>query len=106
MNLLTNAVQAINGEGEIEIRTSADNGSVFVEVSDSGPGIPPDMEGRIFEPFFTTKPAGEGTGLGLAIAHSLAVRHGGEIRVARTPRRGATLVVRLPADGQVIAEAS
>jgi signal transduction histidine kinase len=96
LNLLTNAVQAVEGEGEIRLHTYAENGSVFVEVSDSGPGIAPEIQARLFEPFFTTKPIGQGTGLGLAIAHSLVGRHGGEIQVRSTAGAGATFTVRLP----------
>ncbi|TMA63022.1 MAG: GHKL domain-containing protein, partial [Deltaproteobacteria bacterium] len=98
MNLLTNAVQAVEGQGEIRLRTYADNGSVFVEVSDSGPGIAPELCERVFEPFFTTKAVGQGTGLGLAIAHSLVARHGGDIQLQSAPGKGATFVVRLPVD--------
>ena len=98
MNLLTNAVQAVEGQGEIRLRTYADNGSVFVEVSDSGPGIAPELCERVFEPFFTTKAVGQGTGLGLAIAHSLIARHGGDIQLQSAPGKGATFVVRLPVD--------
>jgi len=97
MNLLTNAVQAIQGRGEIRVRTRVDDGSVFVEVGDSGPGIAPEIQERIFEPFFTTK-AGQGTGLGLAIAHSLVTRHGGDLHVTSAPGAGATFTIRLPLD--------
>ena len=97
MNLLTNAVQAIQGRGEIHVRTYAEGGDVFVAVRDSGPGIAPEIQERIFEPFFTTK-AGQGTGLGLAIAHSLVARHGGDLQVASAPGTGATFTVRLPLD--------
>jgi len=98
MNLLTNAVQAVEGQGEIRLRTYAENGSVFVEVTDSGPGIAPELCERIFEPFFTTKAVGKGTGLGLAIAHSLVARHGGDIQLQSVRGRGATFVVRLPVE--------
>ena len=97
MNLLTNAVQAIQGRGEIHVRTYAEGGDVFVAVRDSGPGIAPEIQERVFEPFFTTK-AGQGTGLGLAIAHSLVARHGGDLQVASAPGTGATFTVRLPLD--------
>ena len=98
MNLLTNAVQAVEGQGEIRLRTYAENGSVFVEVTDSGPGIAPELCERIFEPFFTTKAVGKGTGLGLAIAHSLVARHGGDIQLQSARGHGATFVVRLPVE--------
>jgi two-component system NtrC family sensor kinase len=95
MNLLTNAVQAIDGPGEIRVRTWAENGSVFLQVRDSGRGIPAALQERIFEPFFTTRD-GKGTGLGLAIAHSLVARHGGELSVVSAPGRGASFTIRLP----------
>jgi signal transduction histidine kinase len=97
MNLLTNAVEAIEGRGTIELRTFAADGRVVLEVSDTGGGIPPDVQERIFEPFFTTK-AGTGTGLGLAIVHSLVSRHGGEIEVEARAGGGTTFRVRLPVD--------
>jgi len=107
MNLLTNAIQAIEGPGEIRVCTREQAGDVFIEVTDSGCGIPPAIEGRIFEPFFTTKIAGKGTGLGLAIAHSLISRHGGDIRVQSAPGIGSTFTVRLPAEPpEAVAEAS
>jgi signal transduction histidine kinase len=95
MNLLANAIQAVPGEGEVCVRTYATNGSVFVEVHDSGAGVPGELQERIFEPFFTTK-EGKGTGLGLAIAHSLVTRHGGDLHCRSTPGRGATFTLRLP----------
>ena len=98
MNLLTNAVQAVEGQGDIRLRTYAENGSVFVEVSDSGPGVAPELGERVFEPFFTTKAVGKGTGLGLAIAHSLVARNGGDIQLQSAPGHGATFVVRLPVE--------
>src|SRR5262249_16043886 len=82
--LLTNAVQAIPGRGEIRVRTRADGDNVFVEVGDSGPGIGPEIQGRIFEPFFTTK-AGQGTGLALAIPHSLVTRHAAALHLTTAP---------------------
>jgi two-component system, NtrC family, sensor kinase len=95
MNLLSNAMEAIEGSGEVRIRTYASDGSVFVEIADSGRGIPPELQERIFEPFFTTR-EGKGTGLGLAIAHSLVMRHGGDLRVDSASGRGARFTMRLP----------
>jgi len=97
MNLLTNAAEAIDGRGTIELRTTADGGHVVLEVGDTGAGITPDVQERIFEPFFTTK-GGNGTGLGLAIVHSLVTRHGGEIEVERRAGGGTVFRVRLPVD--------
>lgn len=74
-NIIDNAVDAMNGKGEIILRTYAKNGRVYVEISDNGPGIPPEICRRIFEPFFTTKPPGSGTGLGLYISHQIIANH-------------------------------
>ncbi|HVU90930.1 MAG TPA: ATP-binding protein [Jatrophihabitans sp.] len=85
-NLIDNALQAMDGQGTLTVRTSRSDDSVEVEIADTGPGIPPDVVGRIFEPFFTTKPVGEGTGLGLDISWRIVVnKHHGDIRVESAP---------------------
>ena len=81
MNMLVNAAHAIEKQGEIGIRTWADNGMINVSVSDTGSGIPKDKLNRIFEPFFTTKEVGRGTGLGLSIAYDIVKKHKGMIEV-------------------------
>jgi signal transduction histidine kinase len=96
LNLLANAAQAITGPGAITIETRVEDGCAVVAVSDSGPGIAPDVIGRIFDPFFTTKPVGEGTGLGLSISYEIVKKHRGEIRAESPPGGGATFTVRLP----------
>jgi len=73
-----------------------EDGCAVVAVSDTGPGIPPDVMSRIFDPFFTTKAVGEGTGLGLSISYEIVKKHGGEIRAENRAGGGATLTVRLP----------
>jgi signal transduction histidine kinase len=95
-NLIDNAVQAMDGEGTLTLRTSLDGDYVRVEIGDTGPGIPDELRQRIFEPFFTTKPVGQGTGLGLDISYRIVVsRHGGDLRVESQP--GDTrFIVRLP----------
>ena len=94
-NLIHNAIQAMDGRGEILIETKVDNGEVEVAIQDSGPGIEPEVAARIFEPFFTTKVKGEGTGLGLSISARIVEKHGGRIRVDSRP--GCTrFEVRLP----------
>jgi two-component system, cell cycle sensor histidine kinase and response regulator CckA len=100
VNLIVNAAQAIRdgavAENEIRIKggTSTD-GRVFVEVRDTGAGIPASVRHRIFDPFFTTKPIGAGTGLGLAICHTLVSSMGGEIQVESEVGKGSTFRVLL-----------
>jgi signal transduction histidine kinase len=86
-NLIDNAVDAMGGEGNLRLRTRArPDDTVWVEVHDSGPGIPPEVQARLFEPFFTTKPVGEGTGLGLHLAYTTVVqRHRGQITASSQP---------------------
>jgi signal transduction histidine kinase len=85
-NLLDNAIDAMNGQGQIWIRTLRENDHLLVEFADNGRGIPPEIQLHIFEPFFTTKGVGEGTGLGLHIAYSVVVgQHQGDIRVISQP---------------------
>ncbi len=84
-NILDNALDALNGSGEIILRTYSRNGHVFVEIQDNGPGIPVEIEKRIFEPFFTTKPPGVGTGLGLHISYTIIHKHYGQIQVTSRP---------------------
>lgn len=96
MNLLINAVQAIEKEGRITVRTWREGAWICASVSDTGCGMPPETISRIFEPFFTTKEVGAGTGLGLSISYELIQRHGGDILVDSTPGKGSTFTVRLP----------
>jgi len=84
-NLIDNAIDAMNGNGELRIRTRLNLDRITVEIGDNGPGIPPEIQGRIFDPFFTTKGVGQGTGLGLDIACRIARNHHGNIRVVSTP---------------------
>jgi len=101
VNLVSNAHQAmraIETDRRIILNTRLDaaSGWVQLEVTDTGPGIPEDVQGRIFEPFFTTKPIGQGTGLGLSLCQGIVERHGGVIRVASRPDHGASFFVQLP----------
>jgi signal transduction histidine kinase len=98
MNLLSNAFYAVAEKGDVWIRTRALDGSVEIEIEDSGAGIPKENLNRIFEPFFTTKPVGQGTGLGLSISYGVIEQHNGEIRVLSVPCKGTVFSVRLPAD--------
>ena len=99
MNLLVNAGQAIESAGTISLRSGQDGDTVWVEVEDSGGGIPPDVQKRMFEPFFTTKPVGTGTGLGLPISREIVHRHAGTISVDSEPGRGSCFRIRLPIAG-------
>jgi len=85
-NIIDNAIDAMNGRGEICLRTYAEDNHVIVEITDNGPGIPETIRSRIFEPFFTTKSPGKGTGLGLHISHDIvANRHHGQLLVQSQP---------------------
>ncbi len=97
-NIIDNAIDAMNGEGTLIIRTRTDGLWVVVEIEDDGPGIPNEIQSKIFDPFFTTKGPGEGTGLGLNISSNLIVqKHHGQISVTSKP--GSTcFAVRLPID--------
>jgi signal transduction histidine kinase len=94
-NLIENAIHAAGPAGWIEIRTGANLRVFTVEVSDSGPGVPPALRERVFEPFFTTKPSGVGTGLGLSLARDIAHRHGGILEIRERGER-ACFVLELP----------
>jgi signal transduction histidine kinase len=99
-NLVHNALQAMPGGGELEIRTAAfqkvGRDGVLVSVRDSGVGIPPEIQTRIFEPFFTTKASRGGTGLGLSVTYGIVSAHGGEIELISQPGAGSTFTVWLP----------
>ncbi|MEO8699565.1 MAG: ATP-binding protein [Kofleriaceae bacterium] len=102
INLLVNAAQSIpagaSATNEIRVATSTDtNGSVVIEVRDTGSGIPAALLPRIFDPFFTTKPIGVGTGLGLSICHNIVTGMGGQISVTSEPGHGATFRIVVPA---------
>jgi signal transduction histidine kinase len=84
-NLIDNAVDAMNGNGELRVRTYRDDSCVVVEIGDNGPGIPPDVEAHMFEPFFTTKGVGQGTGLGLDTVQRIVKKHRGNIQVTSEP---------------------
>ncbi|HEU5059778.1 MAG TPA: ATP-binding protein, partial [Kofleriaceae bacterium] len=101
LNLVTNALQALpethTEDNWVHVRVAAEDRGAILTVSDSGPGIAPDVLRRIFDPFFTTKPVGEGTGLGLSIARGIVRSYGGTIRAERASAGGTTFRVWLPA---------
>lgn len=84
-NLIDNAIDAMDGCGVLTLRTAQNGPWIVVEIVDTGPGIPPEIEPRLFSPFFTTKPFGKGTGLGLNISYNIVHKHGGEIKVTSRP---------------------
>jgi len=109
MNLISNAVDALNSQKEatnkqIFIQTELErpnletfyNASVRVRIRDNGPGIPPEIKDKIFDPFFTTKPVGEGTGLGLSISYQIIENHGGKIEVVSPPGQGTEFIITIP----------
>ena len=109
LNLICNSRDALSGNGNIVVRTSAgpmNNPSqpdsepslhACVEVSDDGPGIPVELQAKVFDPFFTTKEVGKGSGLGLSQVFGLATQSGGFVQLASSPGRGATFRIWLPA---------
>jgi len=99
MNLVSNAIDAIDGAGTITIDTGAKGDSYAIVVSDTGSGIADTIRDRIFEPFFTTKPVGQGTGLGLSIAYAIIKKHGGELTLCPAPEGGTVASIRFPLVG-------
>lgn len=96
MNILTNAIQAIEGNGTIRITSGLENGKVVVSFADSGSGIPPEVLKKIFDPGFTTKGVGIGTGLGLSITYNIVKKHDGEVDVRSSKGDGTVVTVWLP----------
>jgi signal transduction histidine kinase len=97
LNLFLNARDAMPSGGMLEVRSAAHNGSVEVEVVDTGNGITREHIHKIFDPFFTTKTSGRGTGLGLSVSYGIIKEHAGKIDVRSTPGRGTSFHVEFPA---------
>lgn len=95
LNVLINAIQAIEDRGTITIETAADRGLVRLKITDTGKGVPPELMSRIFEPGFSTKEPGQGTGLGLSICKEIVERHGGDLELESEPGRGTTVTITL-----------
>ncbi len=93
-NLIFNAVEALNGGGEIVLSTHSDGKEIRLSVTDNGVGMSPEIRERVFQPFFTTKERGQG--LGISIVYGIVARHGGEILVESEPGQGATFILRFP----------
>jgi signal transduction histidine kinase/ligand-binding sensor domain-containing protein len=96
MNILNNAIQAIEGEGKVYIQTLIEDNTIKVTIGDNGKGMSEEVRKRIFEPFYTTKEVGEGTGLGLSISYSIIKKHKGKIEVESTPGKGTEFIIYLP----------
>lgn len=104
MNILTNASQAIEGEGDIwislrHIPEKGTGGKAQISIRDNGRGMPHDVADKIFDPFFTTKSVGQGTGLGLSISYGIVKKHGGDILVRSEAGKGTEFIVTVPVDG-------
>jgi signal transduction histidine kinase len=103
-NIVDNAVSAMDGEGTLAISSKLEGEQILVRITDSGPGIPEEIQPLVFDPFFTTKKVGVGTGLGLNISRNIVVeKHNGEISVQSRPGQ-TTFLVRLPISGATPAE--
>jgi signal transduction histidine kinase len=98
MNIILNAAEAMEGEGQLRVRTlqSEDGSDFIIQISDTGPGIPENVLPHIFEPFFTTKEEGKGTGLGLSLVYGIIENHDGRIQVWSELGKGATFSIYLP----------
>jgi len=94
-NLIDNAADAMEGDGTLTIRANQEDGEAVIRISDTGPGIDPEVQKRVFDPFFTTKAPGKGTGLGLHTVHTIVTRSGGDISVDSSPA-GTTFTLRFP----------
>ena len=97
LNLFLNARDAMPSGGMLEVKTAAHNGSVEIEIVDTGAGIPREHIHKIFDPFFTTKATGRGTGLGLSVSYGIIKEHAGKIDVRSTPGKGTSFHVEFPA---------
>ncbi|MFC1751445.1 sensor histidine kinase, partial [Pseudomonadota bacterium] len=96
LNLLLNAVKAIEGKGNIDIHSSQLDRQITVTVSDNGSGMPAQVLNRIFDPFFTTNDVGDGIGLGLTVCKDIVAAHGGEISVDSEVGKGSSFTVKIP----------
>ena len=95
MNVIANAIDAIDGPGRITLATGQQNGHFVIRIRDTGKGIPEEIRNRIFEPFFTTKPVGQGTGLGLAISYGIMQAHQGSMEFSSTGE-GTEFILKIP----------
>lgn len=96
INLISNAVQAMGGKGQLTLTTQHTDNLVIAQISDTGCGIPKEALSKIFDPFFSTKGKGKGTGLGLSIVQQIVMRNGGQITVDSTEGKGTTFTLKFP----------
>jgi signal transduction histidine kinase len=96
MNLISNAVDAIEDQGTVTIQTKNTADKLTISISDNGMGISEAVRSNIFNPFFTTKEVGKGTGLGLSIVHGIIEKHEGKIEVVSEEGKGADFIIELP----------
>jgi len=96
LNLMTNAIDAIGKDGLIEVSSRSSTSTVYIEITDDGPGISTEMQKRVFDPFFTTKETGKGTGLGLWVTFNIIEKMGGTIRVKSQIGKGTCFTVEIP----------
>lgn len=104
LNLINNAIYSMDGEGTLGITTGTRDGHVLISISDTGKGIPKDIQERIFEPFFTTK-SDKGTGLGLSVSYKIIQSHRGRIELQSEENKGCRFTVVLPVDDEAKREA-
>jgi two-component system NtrC family sensor kinase len=98
LNIILNACEAMEGKGDLTLKTRADpaDGTIVIEITDTGCGMSEEIRSRLFEPFFTTKEVGKGTGLGLAVSYGIITKHRGTITVESQKGKGSTFNIRLP----------
>jgi two-component system NtrC family sensor kinase len=96
MNIITNSIQAMDGEGELFIQTVSSAIGIKIIIKDNGKGMTPEVKEHIFDPFFTTKDVGQGTGLGLSISYGIIEKHNGNIDVISEPGKGTEFIISLP----------
>ena len=96
MNVVANAIDAIEDRGTITIATGRVDAMLAISIADTCSGIPQAIRDRVFEPFFTTKPVGAGTGLGLSISYGIVQRHGGQLEIRSEEGRGTEVTIKIP----------
>lgn len=96
MNIISNAIEAIDEKGDIFIKTSMNEAFIMISIRDTGTGMSEDIKARVFEPFYTTKDVGEGMGLGLSISYGIIKHHNGRIDVRSEPGKGSEFIITLP----------